>query len=92
MELGLVLKLTRTAECAELIARCRIARVRARLRARIDEMGIPIARLARRSGVNKVTIHRLRAKYGTALREEVRETGLGDGDVDEELRYLLTLL
>ncbi len=36
-----------------------IARVRKRLAARIEETGIPIARLARRAGVSKVTVHRI---------------------------------
>lgn len=36
-----------------------IARVRRRLAERIEETGIPIARLARRAGVSKVTVHRI---------------------------------
>jgi lambda repressor-like predicted transcriptional regulator len=36
-----------------------IARVRARLAARIAETGIPIARLAKRAGLSKVTVHRI---------------------------------
>lgn len=36
-----------------------IARVRARLAARIEETGIPIARLAKRAGLSKVTVHRI---------------------------------
>lgn len=36
-----------------------LARIRHRLAARIDEMGISVAKLARRSGVSSRTIHRL---------------------------------
>ena len=40
----------------------------------------------------KVTIHRLRAKFGIALREEIQETQTENDDVDTELRYLIQLL
>lgn len=40
----------------------------------------------------KVAVHRLRARFGAALREEVRETHADDADVDEELRHLIRLL
>lgn len=40
----------------------------------------------------KVAVHRLRARFGAILREEVRETHEGDHDVDAELRYLIRLL
>ena len=40
----------------------------------------------------KVTIHRLRAKFGVALREEIQDTQTEDDDVDSELRYLIQLL
>ncbi len=40
----------------------------------------------------KVTIHRMRAKFSVALREEVQDTHADDSDVDEELRYLIQLL
>lgn len=36
-----------------------LARIRVRLKAAIEDRGIPIARLARRSGVSKGTIHKL---------------------------------
>jgi hypothetical protein len=40
----------------------------------------------------KVAVHRLRARFGATLREEVRETHADDADVDEELRHLIRLL
>lgn len=67
-----------------------LGRVRRRLAARIETMGIPIAKLARRSGVSKPTIHRLIAPDGN-----VRDIYLGTlasiaavllMDVDELLR------
>ena len=40
----------------------------------------------------KVAVHRLRARFGACLREEVRETHSDDRDVDAELRHLIQLL
>lgn len=40
----------------------------------------------------KVSVHRLRARFGAILREEVRETHDDDSDVDAELRHLIQLL
>lgn len=40
----------------------------------------------------KVAVHRLRARFGATLREEVRDTHADDTDVDEELRHLIRLL
>lgn len=40
----------------------------------------------------KVTLHRLRAKFGTVLREEIRETQIDNDDVDAELNYLIQLV
>lgn len=49
-------------------------------------------RLSMKPDTVKVTIHRLRAKFGVALREEIRDTQAEDDDVDAELRYLIQLL
>lgn len=40
----------------------------------------------------KVRVHRLRAQFGIVLREEVAKTLFKRDDVEDELRYLLTLL
>jgi len=40
----------------------------------------------------KIQIHRLRTRFRETLRAEVQETQLEGGDVDEELRYLLSQL
>jgi RNA polymerase sigma-70 factor (ECF subfamily) len=43
-------------------------------------------------GAFKVAVHRMRARFREALREEVRETqGEGD-DVEEEMGYLMRVL
>jgi DNA-directed RNA polymerase specialized sigma24 family protein len=43
-------------------------------------------------GALKTTIHRLRGRYRTLLREEVARTVAAPGEVDEELRYLRAAL
>jgi len=40
----------------------------------------------------KVAVHRLRRRYGELLREEVAQTVRDPSEVDEELRYLLSVL
>lgn len=50
------------------------------------------AQLGMKPDTVKVAVHRLRARFGTILREEVAETHEGDHDVDAELRYLIRLL
>lgn len=50
------------------------------------------ARLGKSEGAVKVMIHRLRDRYRELLRAEIADTVGGDGDVDEELRYLLSAL
>lgn len=40
----------------------------------------------------KVGVHRLRKRFGEALRNEIRETVSSDEEVDTELRHLLTIL
>lgn len=67
-----------------------LARIRARLAARIDETGISIARLARRSGVSEGTIHRLLNKpdrdvYIKTLASLARVLGLDIKDLFEPL-------
>jgi RNA polymerase sigma-70 factor (ECF subfamily) len=43
-------------------------------------------------GAVKVAIHRLRRRFGALLREEVAQTVSNPGDVDGELRYLMSVL
>jgi len=50
------------------------------------------SRLGMKPDTVKVATHRLRARFGAILREEVRETHADDTDVDEELRHLIRLL
>ena len=50
------------------------------------------ARLQKNEGAVRTAVHRLRRRYGEALRQEVAET-LGDpGEVDAELRFLFSAL
>jgi len=57
-----------------------------------EAAAIPYQELANRLGRTaahlRVEVTRLRARYGTILREEVRGTVIDSSDVDEELRYL----
>jgi RNA polymerase sigma-70 factor (ECF subfamily) len=57
---------------------------------------IPRAELAARHGVDAnaldVAIHRLRKRFGKALRERVAETVESAGDVTEELHYLMSVI
>jgi RNA polymerase sigma-70 factor (ECF subfamily) len=50
-----------------------------------DELGMT-------EGAIKVAVHRLRGRLGHFLREEVAQTVARQGDVDEELRYLLQVM
>jgi DNA-directed RNA polymerase specialized sigma24 family protein len=50
------------------------------------------AQLGMKPDTVKVSVHRLRARFGAILREEVRETHGDDSDVDAELRHLIQLL
>jgi DNA-directed RNA polymerase specialized sigma24 family protein len=43
-------------------------------------------------GAARVAIHRLRQRYGELVRDEIGQTVANSGEVDEELRYLVTLL
>ena len=53
------------------------------------EMG---ARLGMSEGALRVAVHRLRQRYGELLRSEIAQTVDRAEEVDEELRYLLTVL
>lgn len=50
------------------------------------------ARLAMSEGALRVAVHRLRERYGELLRAEIAQTVGRIEEVDEELRYLLTVL
>ena len=56
----------------------------------------PYARTARMLGLSegavRVAVHRLRQRYGELLRDEVAQTVSLQWEVDEELRWLLTVL
>ena len=49
------------------------------------------ARLRRSEGAIKTAVHRLRHRYREVIRARIAET-VGAGDVDDELRHLLTVL
>jgi RNA polymerase sigma-70 factor (ECF subfamily) len=61
-----------------------------------DEDRGAYARAAGELGISepavKVAVHRLRKKYRATLRAEIRNTVETDAEVDDEIRYLLTLL
>jgi len=48
--------------------------------------------LGLREGAVRVAAHRLRERFGKLLREEVAQTVASPGEVEEELRYLLSFL
>ena len=48
--------------------------------------------LAMTEGAVKVAVHRLRQRYRELLRLEVAETVATDAEVDEELRYLISVI
>jgi RNA polymerase sigma-70 factor (ECF subfamily) len=50
------------------------------------------AELGVTEGVVKIKVHRLRKKYGELLRAEIAQTVESDSHVEEELRYLLSVL
>jgi RNA polymerase sigma-70 factor (ECF subfamily) len=50
------------------------------------------ARLGLTEGALKVTVHRLRQRYRELLREEVAQTVATVNEVDEELRYLVSVI
>ncbi len=50
------------------------------------------ARLGMTEDAVKVTLHRLRRRFGDLLREEIRDTVRDRADVDDEIRHLLGVL
>jgi len=50
------------------------------------------AELGVTEGVVKTKIHRLRKKYGELLRTEIAQTVESEGQIEEELRYLFSVL
>jgi len=40
----------------------------------------------------KTAVHRMRKRYGRALREEIVQTTCEPGEVDAEIRHLLSVL
>jgi hypothetical protein len=50
------------------------------------------AELGSSEGAVKTSIHRLRQRFGKLLREEVAETVSRPEEVDDELRYLLSVI
>lgn len=60
-----------------------------------DRRGAPYAEVAKRHGLGegavKMTVLRLRQRYGELLRAEIVRTTGSPGEVDEELRYLMTV-
>ena len=66
-----------------------------RLHLQGDRQGAPYAEIAARhslsEGAVKVTVHRLRQRYGELLREEIARTVSSPAEVDDELRHLISL-
>jgi RNA polymerase sigma-70 factor (ECF subfamily) len=66
-----------------------------RLHLQGDRQGAPYAEIASRHGMTegavKVTVHRLRQRYGELLRAEITRTVGSPEEVDEELRHLIAL-
>jgi RNA polymerase sigma-70 factor (ECF subfamily) len=50
------------------------------------------ARLGLTEGALKVTVHRLRHRFRELLREEVAQTVAAVHEIDEELRYLVSVI
>lgn len=48
--------------------------------------------LGQTSGATKVAIHRMRQKFGDAIRQEIAETVDSEEEIQEELRYLIEAL
>lgn len=66
-----------------------------RLHLQGDRQGPAYAEVAARHGLTegaiKVTVHRLRQRYGELLRAEIARTVSSPAEVDEELRHLISL-
>ena len=60
------------------------------------EQRVPYARLAADLGMSegavKEAIHRLRRRFAQSLREEIARTVASPAQIEEELRYLLTVI
>jgi len=61
-----------------------------------DRNGLPysalIPRLRMSEGAIKVAVHRMRQRYGELLREAIASTVSSPDEVDEELRYLISVV
>lgn len=61
-----------------------------------DRTGPPYATIAARCGISegavKVAVHRMRHRYGELLRETIARTVSSPAEVDEELRYLISVV
>src|SRR5262245_30690498 len=61
-----------------------------------DSAAVPYREIADRFGMTesnvKVSIHRMRRRYGDLVRAEIADTVDTEAEVDEEVRYLLTAL
>lgn len=61
-----------------------------------EDDATPYAQLATRFNMTvvaiKVTVHRLRERYGDVLREEIGQTVADPADVDDEIRHLLRVM
>lgn len=59
-----------------------------------ERSAIPYAQIAARLGLTesafKVAVHRGRQRYRTTLREEIAQTVDGEGEIEEELRFLFS--
>jgi RNA polymerase sigma factor (sigma-70 family) len=67
-----------------------------RLHLQGDKLGPPYADVAARHKMSesaiKVTVHRLRRRYGELLRQEIARTVESSNQVDEELRHLISVV
>ena len=61
-----------------------------------EKSGVPYAEMAAQLGMTegavKVAVHRLRQRYGELLRAEVAQTVSTPAEVNEELRYLVSVI
>jgi len=61
-----------------------------------EKNAISYAAMAEQSGMTegavKVAVHRLRQRYGELLRAEVARTVATPAEIDEELRYLVSVI
>jgi len=85
---------TLEAECMESDMADRFNRLRGYLIG--DSGGAPYSEVAEKLGMSisavKVAVHRLRKRFGQALRAEIAELVEDPKDVDDEIRYLLSVV